>query len=339
LGALGAVAALVRARFSFLFLIAGMMLTASSMGRNVAPAGIIVVPVALAALMNSPKKRPDAVSFRVRLGDGARLLLGVVVLGLSIFWSSQIVSNRFYDVGNSYVRFGLGISRTSLPLGAADWITRHLDDPRIWCDTNSSSTLRFFTRPKPLLPILTNQWAYPPAVMDENQRLRAASTSARLFSALARSSKWALVHVEGEHAVLLRTEGPTAELAAEHDLADFDGDPQAYVREQRALDPLVYRSLIPAGRCLLEGGATGLAIPVLEAAALEITDSPWLWSTIASAYASRADARRMAGEPGYIDDFQVARSHFQQALDIQPDYEFAQRTLARVEEMIAGSSD
>jgi hypothetical protein len=47
----------------------------------------------------------------------------------------------------------------------------------------------------------------------------------------------------------------------------------------------------------------------------------------------------MAGEPGYIDDFQVARSHFQQALDIQPDYEFAQRTLARVEEMIAGSSD
>lgn len=78
---------------------------------------------------------------------------------------------------------------------------------------------------------------------------------------------------------------------------------------------------------------------VLEAAALEVTDSPWLWSTLGSAYASRADARRMAGEPGYIHDFQVARIRFQQALDIQPDYEFAQQTLARVEKMIAGSSD
>lgn len=358
LGALGAAVALFRGRWPYVLAIAGMMLTASSMTRNVAPAGIVVVPFALAALAPA-SDRLSVAGVRGRLGAAAEVSVAVLVLGLSLYVSARIVSNRFYEDQGSYARFGLGIGRTPLPIGAAQWITRHLDHPRIWCDTDSSSTLRFFTRPKPELPILTNQWAYPPAVMTWNQRIRAGevpygetferygvdvvvlrtSTSARLFSDLARSGDWTLVHVEGEHVVLLRSDGPTAAAAAEYDLARYAGDPGAYVREQRAVDPLVQSSLIPAGRCLLAAGATDLAIAVLEAAALEVDDDPRLWAALGSAHASRGDRRRQAGESGPVPDFLAARDCFRKALELRPEYEFARRTLVRVEEIVATSHE
>jgi len=354
---LGSLAALYRGRVAFFLLIAGMTFVATSMARNVAPAGIVLLPVSLAALTGALRtSRARAASRRIQLGATAVCALSCALVALSVFWSYAIVTNRFYGATNSFVRFGVDLSRTSLALGAAEWLGEHFGDARIWCDTDSSSTLRFFMQPQPELPILTNQWAYPPEVMAENQLLRAGripfevaverygvevvvlrtTTSAPLFRALAKDDRWSLVHAESEYACYARTDGRLSEPAARLSLANYDGDVREYVERQRAVDPLVERSLFPVGKTLLQSGAFDLAIGVLEASVQEVEDSPGLWSALGSAYASRGERRRRASASGFIDDFREARTRFQAALELDPDYEFVKRALERIDRDLAG---
>jgi tetratricopeptide (TPR) repeat protein len=353
---LGALAALFRGRAGLLLLIVGMTTVAISMDRNLAPAGIVLLPVSLAAVWDAAQPAlARRTSRRFRIGATAACAAAVIVL--CSIWSYRIVTNRYYEEANSYVRFGYGISRTSLAIGAARWLGTHLGDVHVWCDTDSSSTLRFFMEPQPELPILTNQWAYPPAVMTENQLLRAGrlpfdraierygveavalrtSTSAKLFSSLAADGRWSLVHAEGEYAVLLRNDGRFSDSAIRYSLANFNGDVDDYVADQRAVDPSVERALFPVGRTLLQSRAFDLAIGILEASAAEVKDSAGLWSALGSAYASRGDQRRRASDPRFIEDFLEARTRFQSALRLDPDYAFVQRTLERVERIIAES--
>jgi predicted Zn-dependent protease len=251
------------------------------------------------------------------------------------------------------MRFGGGIGRITLPAGAAWWLDEHLPGSRVWCDVNSSSALRFFTDPPRELPINTNQWAYPPAVMTENQMLRAGlepfapvaerygidavvlrvATSVALFEALAGDDGWTLVHVEGEHAVFLRATGDLAARARELALENFRGDAAAYAARQRALDPLAESALVPAGRILLEGGALDVAIAVIGLAAQELPGKARVQGMLGSAYASRADRRRRSADAAFAEDVRRARECFDRALVLDPGYEFAARSRERLDRL------
>jgi hypothetical protein len=352
LWALAAVTALIRFKLSFFFIIMGMTLVGLSMVRNMAPAATVAVPVALAALSSLPSKM-----FGLAFLRRSHAVAGAAaVIVLSAVWSYHIVTNRFYLVEEAPMRFGFGFNRAWLPLGAAEWLSDHLPRGRIWCDTNSSSALRFFTDPPPDLPILTNQWAYPPSVMNENQMYRAnllpferavrrygvdavvlrPSNSRPLFKRLARSPDWMLVHVEGVHVVFLRANrdltAPLVGLA----LANFAGDKEAYVKEQRAVDPILSSSLVPVGRVLVEAGVSDLAVSVFEAVVSEDAGNARMWAALGSAYLARAKDRRRDGDPEYRKDLMEARIRFRRVLEFEPDDGSAVKMLEKVEELLVG---
>jgi tetratricopeptide (TPR) repeat protein len=144
--------------------------------------------------------------------------------------------------------------------------------------------------------------------------------SPRLFEALAGSSEWALAHVEGRAALFVRAaQGPA--------LSAFAGDRAAFVRAQRAVDPLLSESLVPAGRALLEAGAADLAAALFEAAAAEAPGDARVFAALGSCYAVRAQSRERAGDPGFREDYRAARERFERALALDPEHAFARRSL------------
>ena len=125
--------------------------------------------------------------------------------------------------------------------------------------------------------------------------------------------------------MFMRSTGTLARAARELALENFRGDPKSYVAHQRELDPFVTSSLLPAGRILLEGGATDLAIAVVEAAVEELPEEARIWGMLGSAYASRADRRRRSADLAFTVDAERARECFDRALQLKPDYAFAER--------------
>jgi hypothetical protein len=225
------------------------------MRRNIAPAALVIIPVALAAL--NPLMM--AIANRLTLRDRTPLMIAVAggIAAVSAFFAFAIVTNRFYYEEERPIRFGIGMSRVGLPIGAADWLDEHLPDARVWTDMASSSTIHFFTRPHRDVPIISNTWAYPPAVMRKVRRLRATrhtvdrllyeynadvvvlqyTGSLPLFRALSARPEWRLVHVEGGHVVFARAAGEQAEVVRRAAANLGMPDAAAYVAQQRSLDP------------------------------------------------------------------------------------------------------
>ena len=194
------------------------------MWRNTAVASLIAVPASLvcitAGLHYFLGKKLE------HLSQKSYPMAALVVFALSFYGGYQVVTGKLYEADLLFNKFGFGISRTRLPIGAAEWLNSHAPDARLWSDFDNSSTLRFFTSPHRDLPILTNTWAYPPEIgrMTATYRFTGepfgpiarkyniGAVSLRLPGAkslarqLNRAPDWKLVHSEGVNVLFVRSE-------------------------------------------------------------------------------------------------------------------------------------
>jgi hypothetical protein len=345
LAAAGAIAALLRRQWGFLLVIGGMAAVSLSMRRNIAPAALVIIPVALAAL------NPVTTAIASRMGLRNRLPMTIAaaggIAGLAAFFAFSIVTNRFYYEEYRPVRFGIGISRVSLPIGAAGWLDEHLPDARVWTDMASSSTIHFFTRPHRDLPIISNTWAYPPAVMRKVRRLRTTrnsldrllseyhadvvvlqySGSLPLFWALSSRPEWLLVHVEGNHVVFARAAGKQTEIVRR--AASNLGMPSAaaYVAQQRSLDPSLDATLVHLGRVFVQTGLNDLAVETYSAIVQERPEWVSAWNALGAALVIRGTRLRADHDPADRADFLRAEQCFRTILELDPGNEGAVQQL------------
>jgi hypothetical protein len=280
----GAVGAIRRRRWDWLLLLAGMTTTALSMRRNIAPASLIVVPVALAAIL---APRAAGAAPRAQAPASARWL-GVAIPAVSlaaVAWVGvSVVTQDFFDRPTSTLRFGTGLDRLKIPLGAAEWIEEHRPQGRIWADFYSSSNVRFFSGGRNPMNLLTNGWAYPPEILRESDRYSQGERSFReavarydpqvvvvrtavsgpLAHQLAADEGWQLVHLEGEFALFLRRDGPNAELARTSAIHPGTLDLAAYARRLARADPIPASGLSAGAVALLTLGWIDPGIELLE---------------------------------------------------------------------------
>ena len=359
LSGLGAFAALLRRRWALVLVLIGMLAVALSMRRNVAAAALATIPLGLAALEPyrvriverlrlSERVRPTQRGGRLAR-DRAIIACASGVTVIAAVFTYSIVTHRFYLAEGHPMRFGSGLSRAYLPIGAAEWLDEHRPGARVWCDMVSSSTLHYFTLPHREVPILSNTWAYPPAILTENRTFRtlrrpverlvtdyAADVvvldhegSTRLYRALAKHSSWELVHLEGRNALFVRqsardSDDPAARVR-DAPLASIS-DTAAYVTRQRAIDPAVETALLRPGVALLHAGLGALAVETFEAVLRERPDRPEAWHYLGLAFLVRA-----ARGGSTLADLDAAQNAFERALDLDPGNEVALENLERLE--------
>ncbi len=340
---LGAVSALLRRRWALLIVLTAMSAIALSMKRNVAPAALVSIPLGLAAVHGLFE------GFAQRLSPSRRSITSVgfasLVIALAAGFTYSIVSTRFYISEGHPMRFGIGISRTNLPIDAARWIDTHLPDARVWCDMASSSTLHFFTKPHRGVPILTNTWAYPPAIMATHREVRGLQrpietlvgdydadvvvllykNSSPLFRALAKHPSWELVHVQGTQVVFARLHGSQAEVVRRESLAALP-DIAAYVSQQRQLDPGLRSALVHPGIVYLNAGLGELAVETFTAVLRERPDFSAAWNYLGLGYVARARLER----DNELAHFEAARHAFGEALELDSGNEFARRNMEKL---------
>jgi hypothetical protein len=337
----GGLVALLRRQWGLLLVIGGMTAVSLSMRRNIAPAALIIIPVALAAL----NPLTMAIGSRLALRDRSPTILAVAggIAALSAFFAFSIVTNRFYYEEERPVRFGIGISRVSLP------------DVRVWTDMASSSTIHFFTRPHRDLPIISNTWAYPPGVMRKVRRLRATrhpvdkllyeynadvvvlqySGSLPLFRALSARPDWLLVHVEGNHVVFARAAGKQAEVVRRAAANLGMPNATAYIEQQRSIDPSVDASLVHIGRVFVQTGLNDLAIATYSAIVKERPEWVRAWNALGAALVMRGTGLRAARDPAHRADFTRAEQCYRRVLELDPDDEGARRQLDKLSQILA----
>jgi hypothetical protein len=269
LGWLGGLVALLRRRWAELLVIAGMLLIALRMRRNIGPAAVIVIPTAMAVLwearlfLTGPVRKAGLA--RGALAAGVFVSLASAAAGAVL--AAAVVRQDFYVAEGRHWRFGTGLSPTALPLSAADWLREHPPDGRVFCDYDTSSNLLYFGGDAvEAVPVLTNTWAYPPYVMqwvlqcvggvadfEKVARehgvtavvLRTAPVPGPLIRSLAADDGWSLVHLGPRHLVFVRA-GATAPGGPEP-ITPMNFDPGAFADRVAASDPVPSRSLHRAG--------------------------------------------------------------------------------------------
>lgn len=334
LGALAAVRSAIRRRWSYVFILAGAgAFAVLTFRRNIAAGAILLVPVAAAGIWAPVARAGRRVPRRVQVG--LLVALALAIGGLGIWIGVEAVRYQMFTRDG---RPRLGISRVTLPLGAAEWLDRNLPGLRVWTDMTSSSTIHFFTRPHREVPILTNTWAMPVAVAAESDEYRAgqrpfnafadrhridavvlrAEWSRPLFVALAEDPAWLVCHVEGGHVVLVRAAGDLAELAENLAIRPERLDVRAFIEHHRRITPAAGTSLLPAGTIFTRLGWYDLAIAVLTEETREQPSSAQAWVRLGMAHMLRGRARLTRRDRRGRDDLAEAARCYQRALQLDP---------------------
>jgi hypothetical protein len=271
-----------RVRWAHLFMIAGMLFVGLQMRRNIGVASLIIVPSALICISESLQY------FLTNKLEGIRrkftILANVAVLLLALYGGYQIINGKLYEADYIPTRFGFGISSTMLPIGAASWLSKYAPDARVWCDFSSSSTVHFFSHPHKDVNILTNTWAYPPAVMAANRFYREAKTSFNpladryhidavvlrtdwslpLHRQLGADPGWKIVHVAGVHVLYLRANDKFRTLADKYEIKPNNLDMDSFVAQQLRQDSSFKRAILAVSDTFINAGELDLAINVIE---------------------------------------------------------------------------
>ena len=356
LGAVGIVAAAIRRKWASLFLVAGFLGVSFSMRRNIAPGAILIVPLALAVVVSSGKALPG----RDRLSRSIfslSLPCAVAILSVALGW--LVATNRFYFYEHRADRFGLGVSKLNVPTEAGRWLSEHNPRGRLWTDYDASSNLYYLTRPHPNIPILTNTWAYPPAVMaevlDYTRGVRPFSEAVEKYGieavairvnrmtaepdrrypnriplalALSADPHWSLVHLDALHAIFLRNAGPNAAAARQFAISPETLDLELHAAALRRLDPLPEYALYQGGKTLSLLGWNDRAIPLFRAAIEEYPSYKEPWYDMGVCYA------RMGMQYRSRDHYIEARNCFLRCLEIEPTFTPAQQYLRHVNEVL-----
>ena len=357
LGLAGIIAAAIRRKWASLLLVAGFLGVSLSMRRNIAPGAILIVPVALAAVVSAVRK---ALAGRVRLSRpilSLSLACAVAIISVAIGWS--VATSRFYFNERRADRFGLGVSKLNVPTEAGRWLSEHKPQGRLWTDYDASSNLYYLTRPHPKVPILTNTWAYPPAVMaevlDYTRGVRPFSEAVEKYGievvairvnrmtaepdrrylnriplalALSADPKWSLVHLDALHAIFLRNAGPNAAAARKFAISPETLDLKLHSAALRRLDPLPEYALYQGGKTLSLLGWNDRAIPLFRAAIEEYPRYKEPWYDMGICYARLGMQYRSRNH--YIE----ARNCFRRCLEIDPTFTPAQQYFRYVNEKL-----
>ena len=360
LSGLGLLAAACKRRWGWLLVLAGMTAVGMSMRRNTTPAAVVIVPLALAGLWQWTRGRWGTLPRKTASTVTACFAAACVLVSACL--SLAVVTQRFYYSDRVPTRFGLGLSEVILPLGATGWINTHHPEGTLWTDYDSSSNVYYFTRPHRSVPVLTNTWAYPPAVMadvleccqDKARFEKAAGdygvevvvvfvrdTTGPLVTALADDPAWTLVHLDAAYVVFLNTNGPNAELARQAAITpqSLARDLPGYKARLRAMDRVAAYPTYLGGLTLYHLGWRwdDAAIDVFREARDLDPGYHAAWDMLGAALAERGQRRLAHRDIRGKADLQEAVRYFQQALRLKGDslearahLERAQRDLAAV---------
>ncbi len=280
----GALCAAWLRRWAHLLLMAAMTAASLTMRRNIAPAAILIIPVAFSACHGA--MRPLAVRWLSDKRRSAAVILVSALLTLAAGAGAfALVTQRFYSYESRPIRFGLGISQTAMPISAGEWLNRNAPTGRIWTDYNISSNLHWFVQPHPDVPVLTNTWAYPPDSMEmvlavsrgrmdyrkvfdglkvEIVALKMDYTSAPLARGMLADANWALVDLDAVYAMFLRADGNNADLARRTRITQETLDVDAYVRHLAQMDPVASYPVYLGASLLMDIDWNAQAVPVID---------------------------------------------------------------------------
>ncbi len=357
----GALCAAWLRRWSHVLVIGALTAAALTMRRNIAPAAMLITPPALwacrdalAPLVRRLWPRPGIPRAIESAAAAALILAG----GLGVF---AVVTQRFYSYESRPTRFGLGVSKTAMPLSAAEWINRNAPAGRLWTDYNTSSNLYWFTQQHHNVPVLTNTWAYPPDAMArvlavsrgrEDYRtafdvlgveivtLKMDYTSIPLARGMLADANWAMVDIDAVYATFLRANGVNAGLARRARITPETLDVDAYVRRLSRMDPVSSFPVFLGASLLMEIGWDAQAVPVIDYSLSHWPNAPHverLWDM-------KGICLVMLGWEAWREspqDVQAQRKHWQdarecfiKALEINPDYRPAADHLRLIDEDI-----
>ncbi|MCY2924067.1 MAG: hypothetical protein NT031_01270, partial [Planctomycetota bacterium] len=161
--------------------------------------------------------------------------------------------------------------------------------------------------------------------------LLASVDAPSLGNSLVKDPRWALVSLDAQHVLFLRSDGPNAALARRaaiepSPLLPADAPPAAwmvpYVDRLRHEDPLPACSLRLGGRTCQYLGFLNEAIELFTQSLQLDPAQPAIWNQLGKAHADRAGLR-MRGTPrlpgdrlAAARDFDAARQAFQKAADL-----------------------
>jgi len=348
LAGIGAAASGIKRRWEWLAVIVGMVAVSLSMRRNIAPAAVLITPLAIAGICGALRgvwRRRSSKLRRETTREGA----GALFL-LAAWLCVGIATQRFYFNERSGARFGLGLSCMQLPTDAAEWIKTNRPEGKCWTDYTSSSNIHYFADKRPV-PIVTNTWAYPPDVMRqvlasclgghyfaEAQRsygfdcvaIRADRSTSVLVGELSRSSQWQLAYMDAMFLVFVRGL-PDSDAITEAGL-----DLPEHIAKLKASDPMPAHALHVGGLTLFHLGWDGAAAEVFAAALTEEPSYHEAWNMRGLCLARRGSLRlRQTGNKSLLIQ---ARNCFREALAIKGNYPPAAANLQIVESQLKGQS-
>lgn len=332
------VAALRRRRFGHAALLVVAVATALSMRRNVPPAALLLVPTIATVL------RPRL----ARVAPFAAPAFAVALLAV-------VLSGAFYRWTGSRAQVGSGFSPLYLPVGVAHWLDEHQPQGRLWTDFDASSNLHFLCAARPDVPLLTNTWAYPPAVMQfvldrlagapfaEAKRLgvevavlETDTTAAPMVQRLAQDPAWTLVHVEPRYAVFVRRDGQNRDLAASARLDEASFDLAAFHRRWSRWPELERRALVATIRTFALLGWRDARITCIDALLEAEPDDAYHQGELGAERARRGLDRLRRGDlAAGRDDLLRAERALGRSLALRPDRSSAQQNLALVRRALA----
>ena len=349
-------------RWAHVLVMAAMTGAALTMRRNIAPAAILVTPLAISNCR-------DALTTLVRrlAGPGGRLRVAESLAATALLLAGgvgaiTVITQRFYTSESRPVRFGLGPSKTYLPLSAADWINRNKPKGRVWTDYNTSSNLYWFIKPHRDMPVLTNTWAYPPDVMElvlavsrgradyrtvfdaldvQVVVLKVDYTSSPLARRMLADPNWAPVEIDCTYMTFLRANGPNAALARRARLTPDDLDTTAYVDRLRELDPVQSFPVYLGASLLSEIRWNAKAVEVIDLALANWPNAQHverLWDMKGTCLVDLGWNAFRANPPDIETQhkcWKEARACFIKATQINPDYKPAADHLHLINEDIA----
>ncbi len=339
LAAAGGLAALANRKWAWAIIIAAMTMVSLSMRRNIAPAAMVIAPVAIAGVTTAIRayaRRRPASSTKA---PTAAIVASIVVAAAGVVLSMSVVSQRFYTWQRLPFRFGAAMSELQMPMGACRWLGEHNPPGTIWTDYVTSSNVHYFAHRD--VPALTNTWAFPPDTMDMLLKINVGMSSfhavrarygiqtvalrvddfatAPLAYKLAKSSHWSVVYLDALHVVFLRREGPTAQMASQLAITPEKLDLDAVVRAAAQSDPSAPYGTYLAARTLWNIGWDDDAIDVLDRLTKTQPDDARAWYELGRCLAERGTIRLGNGENYFGPrDLERACAAFDHALSLEP---------------------
>ncbi len=331
------VIALVHRRWALSLMLGGMTLVTLSVRRNITPGVQLLSPMIAVSVSLVAGRLAERFSRTARslIGLGAAM----VVAGLAAALFVGGITHWMFVAERSHERVGWGWNRMTVPVSAAEWINAHEPTGRMWADFNSASNLLWFTGRS--TPALTNTWAYPPKLMDEETDFRFGLASYRAFDRMVqrrgvqlvvlhvdRSSaklarnisddpNWAVVDTSPRHVTWLRTDGPNSQLAARSASTPETLEVDALVTKLAAADPAGHIGIYNGGLTLYHLGWYEPAAEVMGAALKIAPGYHRAWLMRGKCLALAGTRRMLHGDPGGREGLVKAKECFEHALRLE----------------------